>query len=48
MTPAAVGVTTPTAELDVPSAFAYEALPMRVVFGSGSLPRIADEVAGLG
>jgi maleylacetate reductase len=27
---------------------AYDALPMRVVFGSGSLVRVADEAQGLG
>ncbi|WP_233160168.1 iron-containing alcohol dehydrogenase [Pseudonocardia sp. MH-G8] len=48
MTPAAVGVTAPTGELDGLSAFAYESLPMRVVFGSGCVARIVDEVAGLG
>ncbi|MGW2051035.1 maleylacetate reductase [Streptomyces sp. NPDC001858] len=30
------------------TAFAYEALPMRVVFGAGSLARVPDEVARLG
>jgi maleylacetate reductase len=29
-------------------AFEYTALPARVIFGSGTLPRIADEVAALG
>ncbi|MGY1815494.1 maleylacetate reductase [Blastococcus sp. SYSU D00820] len=29
-------------------AFTYQALPMRVVFGAGSLDRLADEVAALG
>lgn len=48
MRSAAAGVTTPAAEFDGPSAFAYQALPMRVVFGSGCLDRIVDEVAGLG
>ncbi|MFF3379077.1 maleylacetate reductase [Streptomyces sp. NPDC002680] len=30
------------------TAFTYEALPMRVVFGAGSLARVPDEVARLG
>ncbi|MDI3406236.1 maleylacetate reductase [Streptomyces cavernicola] len=30
------------------SSFVYDALPMRVVFGSGSLARVADEVERLG
>src|SRR6202051_4318992 len=29
-------------------AFEYTALPARVIFGSGTLPRVADEVAALG
>lgn len=48
MRSAALGVTTPAAALDGPPAFAYQALPMRVVFGSGCLAHIVDEVAGLG
>ena len=28
--------------------FTYEALPMRVVFGAGSLARLPEEVAALG
>ncbi len=28
--------------------FTYQALPMRVVFGTGSLAKLPDEVAALG